>query len=543
MSWRGTGWRIAAQSTASSFLFQDLAFPWTAPPASRARCLLRNAAGTCWGPKANVGTRRADEGLSEYPEVDAEVLVEVKAPMLNGRLRNLAEGSRFSLALSLSVLAGACSSNSLGTARSAFSAGADTSGGDSGLSPDSGSASRGLGSGDSAADMAGATAISAGGSRSACALMPGGTVQCWGDNTYGQLGDGTTTGPQTCCPETGDGGVCTSTPSPCSLTPVEVSGVTGAMAIAVGGFSACALLSGGAVQCWGDNTYGKLGNGTTTSSSIPVAVSGITGATAVSVGTNSACAVLSGGAVQCWGSNDNGQLGNGSTTDSPVPVAVSGLTDARAVSVGYLSACALLSSGGVQCWGDNNYAELGDGTTTGSSTPVAVTGLSSATAVSVGQEAACALLSEGTVKCWGINGYGQLGNGSNGGPSQCISGLPCSVTPVTVSGLTGATAISVGAFSSCALQSGGGARCWGFNESGDLGNGSTTGPDTCMGGVPCSVTPGEVSGLSGATAVSVGGYAACALLTGGSVECWGSNSDGELGDGATVLSPTPAMVQ
>jgi len=118
-------------------------------------------------------------------------------------------------------------------------------------------------------------------------------VQCWGDNTYGQLGDGTTTGPETCCPETGDGGgVCMSTPTPCSLTPVHVSGLTEATAISVGGFSACALLSGGAVQCWGENTYGQLGNGTTTSSSIPVSVSGITDATAVSARSTSAFEAL-----------------------------------------------------------------------------------------------------------------------------------------------------------------------------------------------------------------------------------------------------------
>jgi alpha-tubulin suppressor-like RCC1 family protein len=449
-------------------------------------------------------------------------------------LPRASRASRFTLALSLSALAGACSSNSLGVARSAIS---PSSGGDAssetnwGLSSDSGSSSRGLGTGDATAELT-VTAVSVG-AESACALLSGGTVQCWGDNTYGELGNGTTTGPDTCCPETGDGGVCASPPAPCSMAPIAVGSITSAIAVSVGTESACALLAGGTVQCWGDNTYGQLGDGTATSSSIPVAVRGLTGAMAVSVNSYSACALLTGGTVQCWGWNATGQLGNATMTNSSTPVAVSGLTGATVIAAGYMSACAVLSEGTVQCWGDNSYGELGDGTATRSLTPVAVSGLTSATAVSVGQYFACALLSGGTVRCWGANGNGEVGEGTTGG-TNCLDPGGCLRTPVTVSGLTGATAVSVGKFSACALLSGGTVQCWGGNGNGDtLGNGSTT----------STAWPVPVSGLSGATAVSVGNNSACAKFSGSTVQCWGYNGAGNLGNGTTIFSPTPVMVQ
>jgi alpha-tubulin suppressor-like RCC1 family protein len=364
----------------------------------------------------------------------------------------------------------------------------------------------------------------AAGSESACALLLDGTIACWGENEYGELGNGTTTS---------------------STTPVAVSGLTGATAISVGNASACALLSGGTVQCWGDNEFGELGNGSSTGpdsciiilnvgegcATTPVAVTGLAGATAISVGYESACALLSGGTVECWGDNGEGELGNGTTTSSTTPVAVTGLADATAISVGVESACAVLSGGTVKCWGWNGDGQLGNDTMTNSTTPVAVSGLTGATAISVGGDSACAILSGGTVQCWGDNGLGGLGNGAT----------TSSTTPVAVTGLTDATAISVGA-TPCALLSGRTVQCWGDNEFGQLGNGTTTGPDTCSTSYPCSTTPVAVTGLTGATTISVGGDSACAILSEGTVQCWGDDAEGQLGNGTTTNSSTPVPV-
>jgi alpha-tubulin suppressor-like RCC1 family protein len=362
------------------------------------------------------------------------------------------------------------------------------------------------------------TAISVGAGFT-CALLSDGTVQCWGANGAGQLGNSTTN----------------------SDTPVAVSGLSGVIAISAGTDFACALLSGGSVQCWGEITYGEFDGSTGCAGSpcsrTPVAISGLGVVTAIAAGDSFACALLSHGPVQCWGANTSGQLGDPEATTPSPPVVVPGLSHVTAIAAGKYSgsACALLSGGTVECWGDNKYGQLGDGTSTGpqscssfpcSTTPVAVMGLSGATAISVGDGFACALLSGGTVQCWGLNVDGALGNGTTTGPQTCFSSNPCSLTPVAVSGLSGATAIAAG--SGCALLPGGTVECWGDNSYGQLGNGTTTN----------SSIPVAVSGLSGVTAISASAAFACALLSAGTVDCWGIN----LGTGSSTNSSTPVAV-
>jgi alpha-tubulin suppressor-like RCC1 family protein len=307
-----------------------------------------------------------------------------------------------------------------------------------------------------------------------------------------------------------------------SSTPVEVMGLTSATEISVGQENECALLSGGTVNCWGYNGVGDLGDGTTADSSTPVAVTGLSGVTQISTNGDTSCALLTGGTVECWGGNEFGALGDGTTTDSSTPVAVTGLSGVTQISVGADENCALLTGGTVDCWGYNGVGELGNGTTTNSSIPVAVTGLSGVSAISSGWEAACALLNAGTVDCWGDNEYGELGIGTTTDSS----------TPTAVSGLTGVTQISAGGDSACAVLSNGTADCWGENEFGELGNGTTTN----------SLTPAAVTGLTRIAQIAAGPGASCALLAVGTVDCWGDNASGGLGNGTDSNSSIPVEV-
>ena len=244
----------------------------------------------------------------------------------------------------------------------------------------------------------GAASISVGGFHT-CAVTTSGGAVCWGSNSQGRLGHSSSN---------------TSTPS-------MVTGLTsGVASITAGGSHSCALTTGGAVKCWGANISGQLGNGTNSNSSSSVAVTGLSsGVTSISAGSSHTCAVTTSGAAKCWGGNSEGQLGNGTTISRSTPVSVGGLgSGVTGISAGSNHTCATTSSGTAKCWGMNVYGELGNSSTTGSSVPVDVTSPDTHIAsITANGSHTCAVTSDGVAKCWGWNGYGQLGTESTANSS------------------------------------------------------------------------------------------------------------------------------
>ena len=461
-----------------------------------------------------------------------------------------------------------------------------------------------------------------------CALISDGTVQCWGKNEFGQLGDGTaenrdapvqvrglkdvhalTAGWGHTCALMGDGAVkCWGYNKNGELgdyhntdsnRPVDVNGLsTGVTYIAAGDDHTCAATEAGEIKCWGFNGTGQLGDGTNESRNIPVAVKGWAGeAVSLAAGWGHTCVLAAEGGVKCWGDDSSGQLGNNANAiSSNSPVAVFGLTrGVAAVTAKGGHACALLDDGSVQCWGDNTYGQLGDGTAVNRMTPVPVTGLDGVQAVAAGWNHTCAIIAGQKMMCWGWNYFGQLGDRS----------MTTQVKPVSVTYLPGpAAAMGLGWRHSCAVIDPGLVMCWGANEYGQGWDGwlvepggpsatHTVTPDnekspapsntpalpqvsdfpylpldsggnhncvlTPQGGVKCwgenhdgqlgignkwsQGIPGDVAGLAGeAAGIAVGGNHSCALMRDGAVMCWGANFSGEIGDGTHVDRITPVAV-
>ncbi len=343
----------------------------------------------------------------------------------------------------------------------------------------------------------------------ASAATPQGAL-AWGQNAFGQLGDGTTTD---------------------RLVPDLASGLNNlTVAVAAGAQHSLALLSDGTVRAWGSNGNGELGDGTTIQRLTPVPVMGLTGVRAVTAGANYSLALLSDGTVRAWGRNDSGQLGDGTTTERHTPVKVKSLTGVTAISaasgVGGASSLALLNDGTVRAWGHNSAGQLGDGTTTERFTAVKVKRLTKVKAISESTFHGLALLASGKVKAWGSNAFGQLGDGTT---------VPFRLTPVVVKGgLAGGKAISAGDSFSVALLKDGTVRTWGRGGDGELGNGVTTNQPL----------PVAVTGLSGVTAISAGEAHVLALLSAAQqLWAWGRNTSGQLGNNTTTNSAVPVQVQ
>jgi alpha-tubulin suppressor-like RCC1 family protein len=397
--------------------------------------------------------------------------------------------------------------------------------------------------------LSGAAAITAGGFET-CAVSGGG-VKCWGYNFYGQLGSF----------------------SPGSAVPVQVTAVTGATQVAAGTGFACALINAETSNkpvCWGDNTDGRLGAGLAVpKTSIRTAVTGIASASVLDAGNGHACALPTGtSSPLCWGFNGTGQAGDGSTTSRSAPVGVAGLTTAKTIDAGGAlgtaergHTCSVTADTKVSCWGRNGNGQLGveepGGTLADHSTPVVVqydsnpalpdsdpnnvtlADLNNVTAVVTGGFHSCALRADGTVWCWGFNGSGQLGNGLTTDTHHAVEVQKDDSDLTTNNPLTGVTGLTAGAEFTCAVLNTGSAQCWGRNDHGQLGDGSST----------ARLVPAQVSGLDGtafpashAATLSAGDDHTCAIRGDQSLVCWGNGSDGEIGDGSGSDRQTPTGV-
>lgn len=317
----------------------------------------------------------------------------------------------------------------------------------------------------------------------------------WGSNSFGQLGNGTT--------------------STSPAAPAAVAGLSDVVDVHGGREHIAALTAAGTVLTWGSNQEGQLGLGDAANRSRPTQVAvpcQASQVTAVATGHNSTLALCGNGTVWSWGLNSDGQLGDGTRTMRRSPVRVTTVTDAVAIAAGRDMSYAIRANGTVLAWGDNAYGELGDGTRTDRLTPVPVSGLAGVTGIAGGRDHGLALRSDGSVWAFGWNAYGQLGDGTT----------TDRLTPVQVS--TGVQQVVAGAHHSYALRTDGQVLSWGRNYRDELGDGTTT----------SRTRPVQVLGVLTAVSIGSGRDHGVAVMADGTVMTWGHNAYGQLGDGTTI---------
>ena len=356
------------------------------------------------------------------------------------------------------------------------------------------------------------------------------------------------------------------------------SGQSGFTELSAGYHTTCGVTSTHRAYCWGTNTYGQLGNGTVTKETAPAEVLKGAGPSStgtylstiaqVSEGQNTTCAVSTTKYVYCWGHNNKGQLGSGTKTTSSVPVEVvkgagpsatgTYLSTMTEVSTGTqsLGTCAVSTAKTVYCWGTNFSGQLGNGTTTTSIIPVEVlkgagpsatgTHLTTVTEVSIGYHTVCALSTEKTVYCWGINNVGQLGNGTTTTSTTPVEVLKGAGPSATGTYLTTITEVTEGGYdATCAVTTSGHAFCWGDNFGDKLG--VTTTVTINEETTPAEVLKGTGPSATGTylttvTGISEGYNTTCSAMSTDHAYCWGKNIYGQFGNGTTTTSDTPVEV-
>ncbi len=383
----------------------------------------------------------------------------------------------------------------------------------------------------------------AGGSSHTCAIRGNGEVLCWGQNFFGQLGDGLMRHPGTNCT---DGEV---EQIDCFATPVVAQDLEATAISANAGPSTCALTSDG-VSCWGLSNVPPVGSDQRTRVRTPEVLDGFSGATVLARNSINTCALV-GTDVLCRGESENGQLGTGERELRRDPAAVTGLTapTSVAISSGGSFACAT-DDGSVKCWGSDRSGELGDGdaahgTPCGdalteidcSDVPVEVVGLDGTEQIHLGSNFACALTTAGTVMCWGSNNAAQLGMD------------PSAVGQLNVPtdiGLSGIVDLAVGRNHVCTIDTAGAVACHGGNEEGQLGDGMEVGSHgmcTLDTTIDCSSTPVSVTLPAPAIEITAGFEHTCVLLDNADVYCWGLSEDKQLGTDVRERQPSPVLVE
>jgi alpha-tubulin suppressor-like RCC1 family protein len=306
-------------------------------------------------------------------------------------------------------------------------------------------------------------------------------------------------------------------------TPSQVPGLANVIAVAAGDFHTVAVKGNGTVWTWGNNSNGQLGNNSTGTQWAPVQVTGLANVVAVAAGASHTVVVKNDGTAWAWGDNWDGQLGDGTTEQRLTPVQVAGLANVVAVAADVNHSVAVKGDGTVWAWGMNNFGQLGDGTTTNRLTPVQVSGLDTVTAVAAGGRHTVAAKADGTAWAWGYNAFGQVGDGTYNNSR---------LTPVQVVGLADVTMVAAGDVYTVAVKADGTVWAWGRNDYG-LGDGTTT----------QKIAPVQVVGLTNVATVGVGYYHVVAIKDDGSVWTWGQNDYGQLGYGSTTDQLNPAQVQ
>lgn len=360
-------------------------------------------------------------------------------------------------------------------------------------------------------------AVVAGGIHS-CGIVTDGGAYCWGNNDFGQLGDGSRKS---------------------HIYPVPVVGSVRYQAISGGAGHTCGIATTGAAYCWGFNLNGQLGDGTHIDRATPAPVDGGLSWISLSAGGSYTCGIATDSLAYCWGWNATGQVGDGTNADIPTPTAVSGGHKFRSISTNAHHTCGLTVAGEAYCWGSNAQGQLGTGNSDASNTPVLVSGGLTWLALDAGFSHTCGTAADGSGYCWGRNHFGQLGlSDSVGGGNQ--------TAPFPMAGEIAWASLDMGAYFSCGTEAQtGAAYCWGYNGSGQLG---ANAPEICTDdGTPhqCALEPLAVSGGLVFASISAHTQHTCGLSSGGVAYCWGSGTKGQLGNGEKgeqIFSIAPLQV-